>query len=501
MRSRIRQLIVQLIPSSDSVLERGAKSGIWVTGIKVGTRALQIILLIVLARLLTPEDFGLMGIALLTLGASQQFTKIGLNAALIQQKAENVDDYLDTTWVLEVARGLLIFGVLFVAAPYIAAFFSEPRATWLIRVIGLSPLLYGMRNPGAVYFKKDLEFHKEFALQTSGSIAQFVVGVTYALISPTVWALVLAFVAADMTRFALSYRLHPYRPWPAFDVEAAKELINYGKWITGTSIIYWLYSQGDDAFVGWYLSATALGFYQYAYQLADIPASEVSEAISSVTFPAYSKLQEQPQQLKNALLGATRITTFVTFPMAFGIALVAPSFVPVVLGPEWTPMIVVLQLLALYGLLHSMTRNFGSIWKAIGRPDVVTKLGVLRVLCIAALIWPATAAWGIEGTAAVVVGVYFFPMLPLDVYMLSKMTVVKQREIYREYLLPFIPAAIMFGSLWYARGLVDVPAVVELVVLVPAGGVIYLLGAYATDQLFDWGIKRNVRSIVGGIKA
>lgn len=500
MKGWLGRVIQRLIPSG-SVFERGAKSGVWMTAIKFSGRGLQILLLIVLARLLSPRDFGLMGIALLTLSATQQFTKIGLDTALIQQHRENVDQYLNTTWVLETGRGLLIFGVLFVSAPLIASVFGEPRATDLIRVIGLSPVFYGIRNPGSVYFKKDLEFHKEFLYRTSGGIVQFVVGIGYALASPTVWALVLSFIAADLTRFGVSYYLHDYRPWPAFDRDAAAELINYGKWITGSSIVYYIYSQGDDAFVGWYISATALGFYQYAYRIADIPSTEVSEVIASVTFPAYSKLQDDPQRLKSTLLGATRITSFVTFPMAFGIALVAPSFVPVVLGPEWTPMITVLQLLALYGLLHSITRNFGSVWKAIGRPDLITKLGLVRVACIAVLIWPATAVWGIEGTALVVTGVYLFPMLPLDVHIISRTTDVTAAEMYREFLLPLAPASAMFATLWVARSLVDVPAAIELVLLIPAGAAIYLLGAYLVDRRFQWGIERNVRSIIGGITA
>lgn len=500
MRRTIAAIFDRLIPSG-SITQQSAKSGVWVSGIKVSNRLLQILLLIILARMLTPRDFGLVGIALVTLGATQQLSKIGLDAALIHDRADDVDQYLNTTWVLEATRGLLIFAVLFAAAPYVAALFNEPEATWLIRVIAIGPLALGLRNPGAVYFRKDLAFHREFVYQASGGVAQFVVGVGYALVSPTVWALVVAFIAGDVVRSIASYLLHPYRPAPRFDGGAARRLINYGKWITGGSIIYWIYSQGDDAFVGWYLSATALGFYQYAYRIADIPSSEVSEVISSVTFPAYSKLQDDPARLRQALLGATRMSMVVTFPMAFGIALIAPSFVPVVLGDDWRPMIVVLQLLALYGLVHSMTRNFGSVWKAIGRPDIIAKLGLIRVVCIAVAIWPATAAWGIEGTAAVVVGVYLVPMLPLDIYMLTKTTTVRPREIVMEYVYPLIPAAVMFGLLWYARDFVALPLVVELVALIPAGAIVYTAVALLVDRRLGWGIERDIRSVIGSIAA
>jgi len=498
MRDRIRALLDSIVPTG-SVFDRTIKSGIWVGGIKAASRLMQILMLVVLARLLAPRDFGLMGLALLSVSASRNFTKVGLNAALIQQKSENVDSYLDTTWCLEAARGLVIAGGLLVLAPYIAEFFSEPRATPLIRVIGLGPLLVGLRNPGIVYFKKDLEFHKEFLYQVSGGFVQFFVGVGYALVSPTVWALVAAFVAANAFRSVLSYVIHDYRPWPSFDVDAAKELIDYGKWITASSIIYFIYSEGDDAFVGWFLSATALGFYQYAYRFADTPSSEVSEVIARVSFPAYAKLQDDPEELRNALLATTRVTAFMTIPMAFGIAAVAPSFVPAVLGSDWTPMIPAMQLLALYGMLHSITRNFGSIFKALDRPDITAKLGAIRVVCIAALVWPLTARFGIEGTALTVVAVYAVPMLPLDVYLTSKITGVRSKAFYREWAYPLFAGAAMFGLLRYAHYATDLSPIVEFALTVPAGAVIYLGASYALDRQFNWGIQRNLRSMLGAL--
>lgn len=499
MKERIRQFLRRITPTG-SVLQRTVKSGIWVSATKMSLRLSQILMLIILARFLPPRAFGLLGIALLTLSATRRFTQIGLNAALIQQKAENVDEYLDTTWCLEVGRGLLIFGVLFVLAPYIAGFFGEPRAATIIQVLAIAPVLTGLRNPGVVYFQKDLSFHKDFVYQASGGLSQLIVAVGYVLYSPTVWALVFASISRPAVQTVLSYFLHDYRPWPSPNLEAARELIDYGKWITGASIVNFIYSEGDDAFVGWFLSATALGFYQYAYRIADLPATEVSGIISQITFPAYSQLQENMDELRDALLQTTRLTAFVTFPIAFGIALVAPSFVRSILGAEWTPMIFTMQLLAMYGLMHSITRNFGAVWKSLDRPDLAFKTGSIRIFFIAILIWPVTARWGIEGTALVVTGVYLFPMLPIDVYLTSKLTDTPSMAFYKEYIYPFIAAGVMFGSLWYLRGLVELSPLVEFVVLVPSGAVVYVLVSTVLERQFDWGIEQILRLIVRGAR-
>ncbi|MDS0281596.1 lipopolysaccharide biosynthesis protein [Haloarcula onubensis] len=499
MSDRLDRVLNWLVPSG-SVLQRAVKSGMWVGITRVAMRSSQLIMLVVLARLLSPTQFGLMGISLLLLSGTRKFSRFGLDAALIQKKEKNVDSYLNTTWCLEIGRGLLLFGVLYAIAPFAATQFGEPNAEPLIRTLGLVPLLHGLRNPAVVYFEKDLAFHKSFIYQASGGLAQLIVGIGYALYSPTVWALVAASLAKPTVRTTVSYLLDDFRPWPRPDLGAAKELIEFGKWMTGGSILGFLSSEGDDAFVGWFLSATALGFYQYAYRMADLPATQMSGVLSQVTFPAYSELQRDLGEVRSAVLQTTRLTAFFAFPMAFGIALVAPSFVPVVLGEQWTPMVVSMQILAFYGLFHAITRNFGELWKSQGRPDIQVKLGLVRIACLAVTIWPAASLWGIEGVAVAVTGVYLFPMVPLDVYITAKMLETTSMQIYREFVYPFVAGVTMFGSLWYVQTMTEWSSLVELVVLIPAGAAIYAATAFLLESQFEWGIKQLFGMVVQGIR-
>jgi PST family polysaccharide transporter/lipopolysaccharide exporter len=165
-----------LIPKGD-VAERAVKSGIWVTLINVFDRILQLVKLVVLARLLAPSDFGLMGIALLTLAGLRQFSKLGIDTALIQREEDNVDEYLNTAWSMKAIRGVVIAGVAFVLAPVAAQFFNELRATDVIRVIALSPLITGLQNPGVMYLRKNLEFHKQFVYTLSSTTTNITVAI------------------------------------------------------------------------------------------------------------------------------------------------------------------------------------------------------------------------------------------------------------------------------------------------------------------------------------
>ncbi|OYR38232.1 lipopolysaccharide biosynthesis protein [Halorubrum sp. Ib24] len=477
-------------------VERTVKSAAWLMSQNVVGRALQLGLLAVLARLVGPAELGLVGIAMLTLSATQNLTTIGLNKALIQKKEQNVDSHLNTTWMLEIGRGVLIAGVLFAIAPLVGGwFFEEPRAVRLIQAIGLSPLLLGFRNPGIVYFQKNLDFHKQFAYKIGGDTSQFVVGVGYALIEPTAWAFVFGFLAADVAKLTLSYAIHDYRPFPSFDFEIAKELIDYGKWLTASSILYFLYIQGDDAFIGWLLTPTALAYYQYTYRFSNAPATELSQVLTSVMFPAYSKLQSDTEELGAAFSKTLRFTALISFPASIGIAAIAPDFVMTVFGEDWMPAVPAMQVLAFYGLMRALAKTVGPVWHALGRPDYITKLSALRVALIAVFIYPMTNAYGIVGTALTVTGIFVFPMLPLDMYIMSNSIDMPMREIYYEFVYPMIASVPMGLTVWYLAGISPFSSLVNLLLLIPTGAVIYGALVLALEFATQWTVTDNFEMI------
>jgi PST family polysaccharide transporter/lipopolysaccharide exporter len=494
-----RSLLERIVPSGGTA-ERVVKGAFWAMSQNAFGRVLQLAMLVVLARLIGPAELGLVGIALLSVSAIQKFTNFGLNAALVQREEEDVDEHLNTMWILEIARGLLIFSVLFLTAPLVGYVFSEPRAVDLVRVIGLSPLLFGLTNPGVMYFQKKLEFHKQFVLRIGGEIAQFVVAVGVALVEPTAWAFVAGYVAADVVRLAASYLMHSYRPGFDFDRESAKDLIGYGKWITGSSILYFLYSEGDDAFVGWFINPTALAFYQYGYRFSNAPATELTSVISAVMFPAFSKIQTDASMLRETFRKTLRLNAFISAPVAFGIAVVAPDFVLTFFGSEWESMIVPMQILAVYGFLRALGQTFGPVWKALDRPDVITKLSLIRVTLMAILIWPMTAAYGIAGTAATVTLISVFPMVPLDIYVTVRMIEMRMTEVYREIALPTVASILMAGIVWFVDESVVLPAAAELVLAVAVGAVSYVALVFLFERQFQWGIGRNLQSIVSAVR-
>ncbi len=463
-------------------------------------RGLQLVMVVILANLLDPSDFGLLGIALLVLSGLNKFSKLGLDAAVIQDKENDIDHYINTMWLMQLSRGALIAGIMIAIAPLVGSVFNEPRAVLVVQVLALSPLLEAARNPAVVYFQKNMNFHMEFLYQMSGSITRFVVSLAWAIVSPTVWALVAGLLSARFLRIVFSYLAHDYRPWPEFNIEYAKELINFGKWITANSILYFLYSEGDDAVVGWLLTSTALGFYQTAYRLSNAPATEITQVIANVMFPAFSTLQEDIAAMREAYYRMLQMTMFIACPMAFGIAAVAEVFILTFIGEEWIAMVVVMQLLAGYGLMRALGKTMGPLWKAIGRPDYVTKLSALRVAILAVLVIPMTNRFGIEGTAFLVSAVYLFPMLPIDTYLIIRSIEGSYRRFAEEIVYPLVASIGMFVAVGRVDQLFPGGAgILEFVTLVGVGAVVYtaLVGVFAFK--FEWNIEENLRSIVDAV--
>jgi len=366
--------------------------------------------LIILARLLAPKDFGLMGIALLTMMTLETFSQTGFQEALIQKK-QNIKDYLDAAWTVLVLRGIILFIIIVLIAPLAARFFETPAAKGVVQAIGLAILIQAFTNVGVVYFQKELEFHKQFIYITAGTVTDFAVAVTAAVLMRSVWALLFGLIAGKLAQLVVSYVIHPYRPRINIDFYRARELFGFGKWILGSSILIFLITQGDDLLVGKILGVTMLGFYQMAYRISNTPATEITHVISRVVYPAYSKIQESPKKLREAYSRVLKVVSFLTFPLTAAIVVLASDFVILFMGEKWIPMIPAVRILAFAGLFRSITAIAGPLFMSLGKPEIDTRMQIIRFLIIATFIYPFIKKWGIVGASWVIMGSIFITLL------------------------------------------------------------------------------------------
>lgn len=474
-----------------SLSQRVARGGAWVFALRVLEKILQLIRLVIVARLLAPNDFGLFGIALLAMSALETFSQTGFQAALVQKK-DDITQYLDTAWSISVIRGIILFILLFLSAPYIALFFNSAEASLIIQVIGVSVFLTGFTNVGIVSFQRELKFNKQFVYQLSTTLADFIVVVSAALAFKNVWALIFGLLAGSLTGLVASYAMHPYRPHFRLELEKTRELFGFGKWVWGATILVFLITQGDDAFVGKFLGVTMLGLYQVAYRISNMPATEITHVISQVTFPAYSKIQDDLPRLREAYVRVLQLTAFLSFPIAGLIFILAPDFTKIFLGVKWMPMVPAMQVLVLAGLVRSIAATTGPLFYAVGQPKVDTRWQIVRLLIIVVFIYPFTMKWGIQGTSIVVLLSIFAATVGFH-FKAIKLTGCDSKRVGKTLALPLINGVILVFAVFVVKSGINIDGILGFSLYSAIGILTYLGVGYLFDRYFNYRMRSLIR--------
>lgn len=426
---------------AEGLSQRVVRAGFWSFALRITERLFGVVSIIVLARLLAPTDFGLFGIVLLSVSALETFSQTGFNAALVQKK-EDTKPYLDTAWTVQVIRGITLTLTLFLISPYVATFFGTAAAKPILRVIGLSVFLRGFTNIGIVYFRKELEFHKQFAYQFSGTLVNVGVAIPAAICLQSVWALIFGILAGDLVRVVMSYVVHSYRPRLSLEWAKVKELYKFGRWILGSSILVFLVTQGDDIFVGKVLGVTALGFYQIAYRISNSAATEITHTVISIAFPAFSKIQDSRERLREVTLRIVRVVSLLSIPVAGGILAISPSLTHMILGEKWMPIIPLITVLCFQAACRSIGGILGALVTGIGRPDIETKITFVRLLIIVSLVYPLSQSYGTLGVA-VVMALQALLTFPILLKVVLPMINLRIRDFLKALYLPLISTSIM----------------------------------------------------------
>jgi len=483
--------------SDRSIYGRASKGAFWVFLLRVIQLLLQTIKLMILAHLLDPYNFGLMGVALLTMAVLETFSTTGFEAALIQKK-EDIRSYLDIAWTALVLRGSILFALLYLVSPYAAMFFNEPKAAPIIQVVGISVIFKALANIGVVYFQKEMEFHKTFVYTLSGSLADISVAIPAALLLKSVWALVLGSLASALVRLVVSYIIHPYRPHLSFNKQQFKELFAFGKWLLGSTVVVFLARQGDDAFLGKVLGASALGLYQMAYRFADLPGSEVG-VLSRVAFPAYSKLQGNIAKLRKAYLKMVGCLSLLSIPLAGGIFALCPEFTQIFLGNKWMPMVPALRILIMSEMIKVPMDTCGALFNGVGRPDMSFRLVFVRVITLAVIIYPLTMRWEISGTALAVL-LAICASVPIWLLGTAKLIKIDPADYLRMFWPPLVGTAGMCLVLFGLGKFIDQFQLAGFLCSVLAAAVSFLCFMFLIQELADYSVLREIKSLFDSLR-
>lgn len=370
----------------------------WIATLRGVTRGMSFVRILVLARLLSPSQFGLFGIASFVLALVEVVTETGINIFLVQKEGK-IDSYINSAWAVSILRGIVIFIVIIVSAPIISWFFKAPGAYILLVQIAMVPLVRGFINPSIVKFQKELEFSKEFLFRSSVISFEAAVSILFVYFTKSPEGLIWGLIVSALFEVIISFLFVEPRPRLKFEKIKFFEVIHTGKWVTMSSIFTYLYQNVDDMAVVKILNTTSLGLYQMAYKISMLPITEVADVIARVTFPVYAKISGDKVRLRKAFV-KTSFTTFVICMPAVGIFVLFPyEIVSLLLGPEWLGTVNALRILAFFGLFRALTSPALILLLSLKRQDLVAKLSLATFMLLALTIVPFVHNWGIEGAA------------------------------------------------------------------------------------------------------
>ncbi len=370
----------------------------WIALLRGSTRAITFVRLAILARLLSPVQFGVFGVATLILAFLEVVTETGINVFLIQKK-DDIESYISSAWAVSIIRGCIIALILIVSAPFVANFFNSPESLSIILLISIVPFVRGFINPSIVKIQKEIDFKKEFYLRSMLFIIDSIVVIIFAFVTRNAESFVFGLIVSAVLEVILSFVLFKPTPRLNFEPEKLIHIVRKSWWITISGIFSYTAENGDNIGVGKILGTNSLGIYQAAYKISTLPISEVTDTVNKVVFPVYSKFSDDKDRLFKAFKKVTLTSSVVATLSGVIIFVFADLIVHIILGERWLAAIPVVRVLAIYGILRTIFGNFAPAALSVHKQNYVAVTTLARCVGLLITIIPFIYYFGIIGAA------------------------------------------------------------------------------------------------------
>ena len=468
----------------------------------VATRGSRLLATLVLARLLAPEMFGIIGMAYVTMEILQRVREMGFGLAYIQRQYADFDEEriaANTTFWLGCIINAALFIAAFLLAPAMGAFFRSEDAQEVLRVLCFGFLIDILIALPSLDLQKRLEFKRLAICEVAEALSYMLIAISLALLDFGVWSLVYGQLASKIVLLICLFRASLWRPRFEFSGQMAFELFRFGKYMWAFVLLSGVGDALDKLIVGRYYGEAELGFYSMAFLLATLPATNITMLVNRLTFPLFSKMQSQLVELRAALGKALSHVAVLALPTAVGMLVVAPLFVNVVLQEKWAPIVPLVGVLCFYGMILSIAAVTGPALQAIGKPNVLFYTSIVHHAAKIALL----IALKDQGT----VGICYAVLIPILISSSIAFVLIVRYlkfplpDLFLPILRPAFAAAVMFvGVQLVIQGAAVFPAVPQVLLLVLSiliGACIYLGVSYFTNRLVLTEFIRALHNMLG----
>ena len=452
-----------------------ARGSAWAVAMRWSKRGIGLVSTIILARILSPADFGIVAMNAIVVGFLDLLSETGV-AALLIRETKLTRELCDTGWTMQLLQNALVAIALVLIAPLGAWYFHEPRLIGFMKVTAIASLIGGGRNVGMVLVRKELDFARDFRFSVYARLFTLVATVSFALVLRNYWALALGNVASAIFNVLLSYGMHPYRP--RLTLTRAREFLKFATSIIPSNLASYVNQRVDTLVVGHIAPTAQLGLYNLASQLSTMVTAEVTIPFARALFPSLSTVRDDPKRLAEAYLYTLSVAAMACIALGVGLSVVADDFVAVVLGEKWREAIPLIRLLAFYGIAEGLqVALVGQIFIIAGRE----RLGMI-LLCGRACLFAAAViiggqidgVYGVAYAAVAASAVY----LPLGAFAVTWVLDVTMRDQAAALVRPVL-AAFAMALVVQALHLEGFLALLRLLVEVLLGGMTFVATLFA----------------------
>lgn len=458
----------------------------WSVLTELVSRTISPLTFVILARILTPQDFGVLAIAQIAISFCSLFWDAGLQKALIQTR-EPLEQAASVVFWINLALGVFIYALLFAAAPFLAVFFDSPAACNVLQVLGLQIIIGALSTVQQGLFLRDLDFKLLFWARLATAAIPAFISIPLAYFGYGIWALVASSLVAAFINLLILWKCSPWRPQFCFDTGIARKMTSFGSWIVSDSLIGWFISEGDAVVVGRFLGVRDLGLYRTGRNMIDILFGLTLNPIYPILYPAFSALHGDKEALRSFLYKANRLIMALTLPIGTGLMCIASPLVAVVLGEKWQGIEVVLSIMSLQMALGWLVGANPEIYRSVGRPDVQTKIGLICIP-LYLLVYLMAAPLGLTAFVFARLGLTIL-VLPVHVWMAVKILDLSYLYLWETGKPMILSTTFMVLTLSGIKWGLEMthmtrPPIVDLVAFIIIGVVIYIGSLWVLDKSF-----------------
>lgn len=458
----------------NSIKQKTISGLIWSFTELISKQGIQLVVQIILARLLVPEHFGLIGMLTIFIAISNSLVQSGMDQALIRESNPTQTDY-STVFYFNLTISVLIYLILYITAPLISSFFNEPQLVEIIRVLMLVVIFNALVTIQRVFLIRKVDFRTQARITAIAGIISGILAIIAAIYGLGVWSLVIQTLSMHFVQAILFFIGNRWVPSLTFSLPAFQRFFKFGINLLLSGLIDTVYKNIYFVIIGRLYPAATLGYYTNASKLRDISSQSITQAIQKVTYPVLSSIRGEQRKLSSSYKKVIKIAGFIIFPFMLGLAATAPNFIPLFLGEQWIPAVIYFQLLCLAGMLYPIHAINLNILKVKGRSDLflrleIIKKSILTILIILAIIFD-TGVIGLIGAAITNSYISLF----INMYYSGKEVSYTYSKQLLDLLPIFISAMIMGIIVYFSSHLMSGVYIIDLGLQIILGVVLYLL--------------------------